>query len=956
MIGPMHTRFPASLLVLLAASAAGLVATPAVSASWRSELYPEDWSPPAADSDFYTDRIMQDYSRAGYRGGDAPIPDVEGPLFDVTAYGADPGGVADSTSAIQSAINDAVRSGGGVVYMPAGTYAIEPPAGSNWALQITHSNVILRGAGRHETYLVNTSYDMRGKRVIKVTGPSSASWFADHGFGDPLTRDLMGPTQVIPVRDAGGFSQGDRIMIRNTITEDWIAEHNEPNWAGYAGNFPGLVYSRTVLAVDDAAHTLLVDAPIRYALKRRDGARVHRAGPAIVEVGLEDFSIGNIEHPGSGWEQNDYTNSGTAAYDVHGSYLIALRRVENCWIRRVSSFRPQGNSLNAHKLSNGVRLLHARFVTLDTVSMQRVQYGGGGGNGYNYRLTHAGDNLLTNCVASHNRHGFVFSHMGATGNAIHNSTDQFTRWAASGTAGSAGSDHHMHFSHSNLLDGNLAIDSHYEARYRPFGSIPQHNITAAHTTFWNTRGEGSGGAVVRSEQARYGYIIGTQGPRSGVTYTSSRPQTSPDDHVEGVGTGATLTPQSLYVDQLDRRHNSVRLHLMSSPATELPRTGVDLRVAAEVGANLAGGPGDLGYQWEVVDGPGDARLDDATTANPRFVGSRPGTYRVRAAAQLPGHPEAAETLDLLVSLAPFPSTAEIVTGNLSPTDDAFVHVANPDTNYGSRPEIWIKEQGQTNTREGFMKFDLSALAIDPETVKGASLLLHKTEDSTPHIGRVILLESDAWSQDTLTWNNRPTAGQAVGNWTGDGATGPVEIDISPAFTEPPPGSTVSLRLLILDQDNSSPLMKYGSTGNPSAALRPQLLLSYRDYQTYAQWAEATGIPPAEREPDRDRFGHGIPNLIAYATGIPAHAPAEPLIRLTVTGNELDVAVPWHTNLTPRTWFLLERSPDLENWVPMDVPSWESESLDEHRLLYRGRAPLTEPAAEPQFFRLRFIQD
>ena len=945
------------ILGLVMVSVGNHVAAPLSTLTWRSDLYPEDWTPPGAEGNFYTDKLLQDYSRAGYRGGDAPIPDVEGPIFDVTDFGADPSGESDSTSAIQGAINDAVRSGGGVVYLPAGTYAVAPGSGSNEALRIAHSNIILRGAGTDETFLVNTSYKMRGKRVIKVIGPSSASWFADHGFGDPITRDLMGPTRVIPVMGTAGFSPGDRIMIRNTITEAWIEEHNEPNWAGYAGHFPGLVYSRDIVAVDEEADTLLIDAPIRYALKQRDNARIHPAGAAISGVGLEDFSIGNVEHPGDGWGQEDYTNSGTAAHDVHGSYLIALRHVENSWIRRVSSFRPEGNTLNAHKLSNGVRLLHSRFVTLDTVRMQRVQYGGGGGNGYNFRLTHAGDNLLTHCLASHNRHGFVFSHMGATGNVIHNSTDQFTRWAASGTAGSAGSDHHMHFSHSNLLDMNLAIDSHYEARYRPFGSVPQHNITASHSTFWNTRGEGSGGSVVRSDQARYGYVIGTRGLRPGVTSGSNRAQTGPDDHVEGVGDGATLAPQSLYLNQLERRLNSIRLHLTSSPVTELPRTGLNLRAFAEVGANLDADRDDLIYQWDVVDGPGDARLEGAATANPRFVGSRPGDYVIRATAHPPGQPETAGAIEVVVSLKPFPSTAEMVTDSLSPTDDAFVHIANPDTNYGSRQEIWIKELGQTNTRQGYVKFDFPGAGIDPDRVEGASLHLYKTEDSTPHIGRVSLLESNDWTEDTLTWNNRPTEGQPVGSWSADGGDGPVEIDVSEIFSGGSAGEIVSLRLQILDQDNSSPLMKYGSKEHISEEQRPKLVVTFRDYETYGQWADTHGIPTSERDPDRDRFGRGITNLMAYATGISPESPSAPLPRIDPAGDSIRVDVPWRTNLPPDTWFLVERSEDLENWQTIDVPSWETESIDEERQLYRGEGPAAaDAAASSRFFRLRLIQD
>ena len=60
-----------------------------------------------------------------------------------------------------------------------------------------------------------------------------------------------------------------------------------------------------------------------------------------------------------------------------------------------------------------------------------------------------------------------------------------------------------------------------------------------------------------SQQSRYGYAIGTSGSSSAV-YTKengagSSAKTGPVDFVEGVGTGATLLPQSLYQDQLAKR-------------------------------------------------------------------------------------------------------------------------------------------------------------------------------------------------------------------------------------------------------------------------------------------------------------------------------------------------------------------------------------------------------------------
>ena len=100
-----------------------------VSAQWRSSLYPDDWQPGVADS---ADRFLHDFSYAGYHRGEKPIPDIRGQAVDVTQapYRADPTGQKNSTVAIQSAIDSVAESGGGVVFLNAGTYRIVLPCGS----------------------------------------------------------------------------------------------------------------------------------------------------------------------------------------------------------------------------------------------------------------------------------------------------------------------------------------------------------------------------------------------------------------------------------------------------------------------------------------------------------------------------------------------------------------------------------------------------------------------------------------------------------------------------------------------------------------------------------------------------------------------------------------------------------------------------------------------------------
>lgn len=534
--------------------------SPAVG-GWRSDLYPEavNARPPAAFK-FESDRFLQDFSYAGYAAGERPLPTIKEPRHTVTdaAFGADPTGRKDSTQAIQAAIDRAGETGG-VVFLPAGTYLLAVPEGRKEALLIAKPRVVLRGAGADRTFLINRTVRMRSKTVVRVAPPAGGgAFFAAGTHQISLTADLLNPTVRIPVADVTPFATGDYVVLRHEISDAWVNEQGEPSWRGAGKTLRSPVYFRRLVAVDRAAMTLVVDVPIRHYLKVRDLARVHKlAASPLLEVGIEDLAIANREHPGEGWGDDEFNREGSGAYDVHGAYLISFERTRDCWARRVTSYRPADNKSGASLLSNGILLNQSSRVTLADCRLSHPQYGGEGGNGYLYRLQHANDCLVIRCQADYARHGFVMSHAGTNGTVLHACRDSRTGHAITAKQGAngGGSDHHMHFSHANLIDTCTADDSWWEARYRPHGSAPLHGVTSAHTVFWNNEGLGRlDKALIVSEQGRYGYVIGTRGGRASVERPArSAAATDPVDVVEGVGRGASLEPFSLYREQLLRR-------------------------------------------------------------------------------------------------------------------------------------------------------------------------------------------------------------------------------------------------------------------------------------------------------------------------------------------------------------------------------------------------------------------
>ncbi|HEY0945084.1 MAG TPA: glycosyl hydrolase family 28-related protein [Opitutaceae bacterium] len=548
----------ALLRVLVLLVAIGLGGVLAGAEPWRSSLYPEDWRPGFTDTE---GRFLHDFSYAGYHRGERALPAVAGPVIDVTQapYRADATGREDATAAIQAALDAAAQAGGGVVWLPAGTYRVAPPEGTFAALRIEADNVVLRGAGAGRTFLFNDSVAMRNKRVVQVRAKNPAWWFstpAKDGVS-ALKADLLQPTLRAPVEDASRFTVGELVLVRIDPTPRFIEELGMTGkWSVDASTSKSkrdqltLAYARRIVAIE--GDTLVFDVPTRLPPHVTDGARVQKlAGVTLRECGVEDLSIGMRQHPGEGWiDENGYAREGTNPYDVHQSYAIAFESTENCWLRRVSTYSPAGNDPNVHVLSNGVLLGRGRLLTVEGCDFRFPQYRGGGGNGYLYAL-HGNDGLLRDSFAEGGRHNYDFGFMTSTGNVILNCTAK---------DGLLFSDFHMFLSAANLVDNVTCDGDSFEATFRPYGGTPMHGMSTTQSVFWNLHGlrystdsVSLGGnpwtrkqVLVLTKGLRGIHIIGTRGPASKVSADAGA-------RVEGVGRGDTLQPRSLYLDQLARR-------------------------------------------------------------------------------------------------------------------------------------------------------------------------------------------------------------------------------------------------------------------------------------------------------------------------------------------------------------------------------------------------------------------
>ena len=538
--------------VVVCALAAVAVSSPVwADPPWRSSLYPDSWAPGYRDD---AGRFLQDFSYAGYHRGERllpPIDDASGPVIDVTQppFLADSSGDSDSTLAIREAIRAAWKHGGGVVFLPEGTYLVSPQsAEEKAALYLDRPGVTLRGEGPDSTFIFNTETSMRVRNVIRMAPHEirneDFNW--RRNVGEPsylLTADVEEMETVLPV-EGGDFRPGDWVVVLSDATDAFIAEHNMTGiWT--SNGVGGVTFYRKVVTVDSAAGTISVDIPIRYPLLQRDNARVTRTTPHIEEVAVENLSIGMKEITYGSMGDNDWDVPGTGAYDAHASTLIEVNHVVNGWVRNIRSFRHWENNSH-HFLSSGVRIRFARSITVEDVNLRDSQYDGAGGNGYHFAIQ-GSDNFVTSCSSRNARHNFTIALIVATGNVLHNSTAKNGRFPV---------DFHMHLSPANLIDSMVFDEDGIEATDRFHAD---HGFGTTQSVLWNTRGDTEGWEVdlgikklIRTAQFEWGYVIGTSGNDNAVERPGHN-HALPDDFVEGRGRGADLIPQSLYESQLQLR-------------------------------------------------------------------------------------------------------------------------------------------------------------------------------------------------------------------------------------------------------------------------------------------------------------------------------------------------------------------------------------------------------------------
>ena len=320
-------------------------------------------TPPPIESKFWlqfknaTDRslpeILPDFSFAGYENSEKPIPDVAGPIFKVTDFGAIPDDLISDEQAIRDAVAAAEKAGGGVVLFPAGKFLVWADRQKTEPIRILSSNIVIRGAGSSKGGTVirsiHSGYHDGNYKVPKDTGdfltipyififqeksqfdriptaPGQAPKAAPSKKLVKITGPLKRSTFEIPIESAEGWKPGDWLAVKaksKLFNEELMAcLEPDPSWLRI---LEGLSISELHRVKEVSGNTLILREPLLVNVGEDFGAKVAPVD-MLSQVGVEDIAF-------QGAWRAEFVHH-RSALDDEGWDAVLFDGVANGWVRR----------------------------------------------------------------------------------------------------------------------------------------------------------------------------------------------------------------------------------------------------------------------------------------------------------------------------------------------------------------------------------------------------------------------------------------------------------------------------------------------------------------------------------------------------------------------------------------------------------------------------------------------
>lgn len=278
--------------------------------------------------------ILPDFSYAGYAMSEEPIPDVAGPLFPVTSYGAVANDGGSDRDAIQDAINAALAAGGGVVTFPAGVFHLNTREDAEEPIVARGGNIVLRGVGsgrdgtilRMERHLDHTNPDDLNSTpfMVQIKPPVAPTQTIT-----TITADAPRESFVIEVADASRLTVGQWVTVAlsdpSAVPYYFQPYTVDPSWERLFTEGMRAQERHRIVALD--GNTVTFGEPLHIEINSEFAWQL-QTYPHASEVGIEYLRVEG------GWDRKFVHHR--SHLDDGGWSIFEIDNIVNGWIRDVT--------------------------------------------------------------------------------------------------------------------------------------------------------------------------------------------------------------------------------------------------------------------------------------------------------------------------------------------------------------------------------------------------------------------------------------------------------------------------------------------------------------------------------------------------------------------------------------------------------------------------------------------
>ncbi len=323
---------------------------------------------------------------------------IEGLQYPDFTYAGVPGGIPSNPSgdtyevsgndraAVQSAVDQAESAGGGIVYLPAGTYYFDD------RVVIDQSNVVIRGAGQDQTTVIlqnasSNSHDWGAFSFVGEGRKGSYLW---------VLSDVEKGDKTLEVQDASSnYSAGDLILLK-VHSDDMIKTNDFYRKKFHLYNEGGdWSYSHQIIYIIEEVNGnfITLTQPIRFSFKKSSESKMSndsfKTGTFVQKViVLKNCGIENLRIETEVFADFTSNPGSMKTSGVHFEYVYS------CWVKDLYVRYP--GSIPVH-------FIDAKNIEVRNVIADNAYNLGVGGNGY-LPLWKTADGLMTNITADSLRH------------------------------------------------------------------------------------------------------------------------------------------------------------------------------------------------------------------------------------------------------------------------------------------------------------------------------------------------------------------------------------------------------------------------------------------------------------------------------------------------------------------------------------------------------------------------